>query len=166
MYTPLVWSWFTGMLSIPDQPAMTRVLEQCGSNHLWCVSNFLFMFTCSSLNILSGSLDQLLLIWSRAPWLIFLWIFFFLQVLCLSYSVRLQSMWILILVSQFCQGLRAVFWNADLWRCHHSSMSWVSALPPSLALPFTQPWWHALFLTDSSGQPQSFGNFFSKRWSC
>lgn len=27
--------------------------------------------------------------------------------------------------------------------------------PPSLTLLFTQPWWHALFLTDSSGQPQS-----------
>lgn len=75
--------------------------------------------------------------------------------LWLSCSVCLQSVWILILVSQFCPGLRAVFWNADLWRCHHSSMSWVSALPPSLALLFTQPWWRALFLSDSSGQPQS-----------
>lgn len=42
----------------------------------------------------------------------------------------LQSRWILILVLQICLGLGAVFWNADLWRCHHSSMSWVSALAP------------------------------------
>lgn len=65
------------------------------------------------------------------------------------------SVWILILVSQFCLGLRAVSWNADLWRCHHSSMSLVSALPPSLILLFMQLWWHALFFTDSSGQLHS-----------
>lgn len=29
-------------------------------------------------------------------------------------------------------------------------------LPPSLTLLFTLSWWHALFLTDSSGQPRSY----------
>lgn len=59
------------------------------------------------------------------------------QVFCLSYLPCLQSTWILILVSCMGLRLRVVFKNADLRRCHNSSMSWVSTLPPSLTFSFS-----------------------------
>lgn len=130
---------------MPHQPTMTLVLEQCGSTHCPCVYNFLFMLTSSSLNILSPtvpfiSITQSLFIHSLYN---FCWILFFLALFfAFSYSVFLYSRWILILVLQTCLGLEAVFWNADLWRCHHCSMSWVSALAPQPHSPI-----HAAVMT-------------------
>ena len=59
------------------------------------------------------------------------------QVFCLSFLPCLQYLRILILVFLIGPGLRVVFKNADLWRCHNSSMSWVSTLPPSLSFSFS-----------------------------
>lgn len=49
----------------------------------------------------------------------------------LSFPRRcLCSLWILIRLFQSCLGPGAVVWNADLWRCPHISVSWVSAIAP------------------------------------
>lgn len=96
------------------------------SSHLWLV----ITCTCSSLTTffyLTWFVCHNLFSDFFSPMLFF----------CLSYLPCLQSTWILILVSWMGPGLSVVFKNADLWRCHNSSMSWVSTLPPSLTFSFS-----------------------------
>lgn len=59
----------------------------------------------------------------------------------LTFLLLNVSVWILIPVPQSRLGLRAVVWNADLRRCHHGSVSWVSGLgaPHSQPLPTPLP---------------------------
>ncbi len=138
------------MLAMPDQPNMTLVPEQSGSTHWHCVYNFLFMLQVISEHTFCS---YLLVIHS----FLICGILFISNFYSLSFPLSVSVVFVDINPGAWNppRGLGAVFWNADLWGCHHSSMSWVSALAPQPHSPIHALWWHALFLSDSSGQPES-----------
>lgn len=165
---------------MPDQPTMTPAVEQRGSHQLLSLKPPVYVNTSipeHTFQFLSSASVYSL---SYSPYCFSFYSFcpgsFFSAptlILCLSYSVRLYSTWILILVPGICLGLGAVFWNADLWRCHHSSMSWVSTSAPqshslihAAVMTCIIPHW----LIWATSKLPSFGfsppNFFSRKRSC